>query len=552
MSGLTGGASMLLLIPIVNSLAAPGQPVELPGNLAYDSSGTPLPLLLAAVVGLTAFQALITRSSSVNALMLNQAVVDQLRTSAFDAILGARWTFVLQQRRSDIIMVVTTGATRSGMALSQMLTGSVTLVVAAVTAVVALLVEPLLSSVAILTTVILGIMLATSVRPAYQLGGLIGQRSRALQAVMTDSLDSLRLVRAHDAAQIWREELAKAFSQSRSAQLANTKRTTTVQAGSQVGLAAAAAGLVQVAVWLQVPPPTIVVVLLLTARLARSVQSLATTSQLMAASLPAVRDTVELTQAARDARESPSDRASSETDRAAPDPDAPLLCLRDVSFRYPDSTNGVTALSFQLRSGTMTALTGPSGAGKSTTADIVLGLLEPSSGEVLVEGIPLSRADLRRWRARVSYVPQETVLLPGTLRHNLLWSVGTASDAQCWTALDRAAADFARELPAGLDTLLGDRGVRLSGGQRQRVAVARALLREPDLLVLDEATSALDDATEAAILGLLSSLIPAVTVLVIAHRGSTIAAASHIVELEGGRVIRDTDPPQSAPMRSAD
>lgn len=105
---------MLLLIPIVNSLAAPGQPVELPGNLAYDSSGTPLPLLLAAVVGLTAFQALITRSSSVNALMLNQAVVDQLRTSAFDAILGARWTFVLQQRRSDIIMVVTTGATRSG------------------------------------------------------------------------------------------------------------------------------------------------------------------------------------------------------------------------------------------------------------------------------------------------------------------------------------------------------------------------------------------------------------------------------------------------------
>ncbi len=185
----------------------------------------------------------------------------------------------------------------------------------------------------------------------------------------------------------------------------------------------------------------------------------------------------------------------------------------------------------------MTALTGPSGAGKSTTADLVLGLLEPDAGTVLIDGHRLTHAALRAWRARVAYVPQETILIPGTLRKNLLWSVGEATDAACWHALDRAAAAFARSLPDGLDTQLGDRGIRLSGGERQRVAIARALLRSPDLLVLDEATSSLDDATEAAVLELLRSLAPEVTVLVIAHRRSTIDAAGHVVELADGRAV---------------
>ena len=119
---------------------------------------------------------------------------------------------------------------------------------------------------------------------------------------------------------------------------------------------------------------------------------------------------------------------------------------------------------------------------------------------------------------------------------------GTVGDEDCWQALDRAAAGFARELPQGLDTILGDRGVRLSGGERQRVAIARALLRDPALLVLDEATSSLDDATEAQVLELLASLTPAMTVLVIAHRASTIQLADHVVRLDAGRVVTAVRP----------
>ena len=212
-----------------------------------------------------------------------------------------------------------------------------------------------------------------------------------------------------------------------------------------------------------------------------------------------------------------------------------MLEFRNVSFRYPSSGGGVWGLNMVIPCGGITAIAGPSGAGKSTAADLALGLLAPDAGEVLVGGEVLQAADLSWWRQHVAYVPQETMLIAGTLRDNLVWSVHRAvSDEECLAALDRAAAAFVRDLPNGLDTLLGDRGVRLSGGERQRVAIARALLRSPALLVLDEATSSLDDDTEAAVLDTIAALVPAMTVLVIAHRRTTLDMAQHVVRISPG------------------
>lgn len=213
----------------------------------------------------------------------------------------------------------------------------------------------------------------------------------------------------------------------------------------------------------------------------------------------------------------------------------PMVEFTAVSYTYPSSGGGITDVDLVVPRGAVTALTGPSGAGKSTTADLMLGLLWPDAGQVFVGGAPLTPADLGWWRSHVAYVPQESMLLPGTLRDNLVWSANhQVADTDCLQALSRAAAGFATDLPDGLDTLLGDRGVRLSGGERQRVAIARALVRNPELLILDEATSALDDDTEAAVLDTLVSLAPAVTVVVIAHRRSTIERAGHVVELVDG------------------
>ena len=165
----------------------------------------------------------------------------------------------------------------------------------------------MLSAIAILGTLVLGAVLSTSIRRAYRMGDQFSESARTVQSVMTDSLDSIRLVRAHDAADVWRRELAGAFDESREVQVAYVRHSATLSAASQVGLVASAAFLVLVAVWLEVPPPTIVVVLLLIARLARSVQSLASTAQRMAWGLPGVRDIEGLTVAAEAAAEHPEE-----------------------------------------------------------------------------------------------------------------------------------------------------------------------------------------------------------------------------------------------------
>ncbi|TIO48634.1 MAG: ABC transporter ATP-binding protein, partial [Mesorhizobium sp.] len=153
----------------------------------------------------------------------------------------------------------------------------------------------------------------------------------------------------------------------------------------------------------------------------------------------------------------------------------------------------VSGISFGLPAGEVTALIGPSGSGKSTIADMLLGLLEPSQGEILADGDEITAQNRRAWRGQVAYVPQDVFLLHDTIGANLRLAAPQAGDEELWAALRKAhAAHFVERLDRRLETVVGDRGVRLSGGERQRIALARALLREPSLLILDEATSALD------------------------------------------------------------
>ena len=185
----------------------------------------------------------------------------------------------------------------------------------------------------------------------------------------------------------------------------------------------------------------------------------------------------------------------------------------------------------------MTALVGPSGAGKSTTADLLLGLLSPTKGEILVDGVPLMGEGLNAWCENIGYIPQEPLILNATVRENLLRFHPQASEEEMIEALKQSLAwPFVEKLPEGLDTVLGDKGVRISGGERQRIVLARVLIGKPKLIILDEATSALDYESESFIRETIRSLREKTTVLIIAHRMATIRGADRAIVLLNGEI----------------
>lgn len=212
-----------------------------------------------------------------------------------------------------------------------------------------------------------------------------------------------------------------------------------------------------------------------------------------------------------------------------------------ITYHYPDSdTEVLHDITLEIPKGKTVALIGPSGAGKTTLADIILGLLPPVSGVVRMDDKNIYE-NLRSWRQKLGYIPQSIYLSDDTIRNNVAFGIyeDQIDDDAIWKALEKAQLkDFVQGLEKGLDTYVGDRGVRLSGGQRQRIGIARALYHDPEILVLDEATSALDSSTEQAVMESIESLQGLKTMVIIAHRLTTIKNTDLIYEVVEGKVIQ--------------
>jgi len=234
----------------------------------------------------------------------------------------------------------------------------------------------------------------------------------------------------------------------------------------------------------------------------------------------------------------------------AADADAPAirlrarLELRDVRYAYPNAERGaLNGLDLAVEARTSVGVVGGTGAGKTTAVDVILGLLRPQAGALVVDGVPVSDAAVRGWQKSIGYVPQHIFLVDDTVTANVAFGV-EPKDVDA-AAVERAARiaelhDFVTaELPLGYKTMLGERGVRLSGGQRQRIGIARALYHDPDVLVLDEATSALDNLTERVVMDAVQNLGREKTIIMIAHRLSTVRDCDRIFLLEAGRVVAE-------------
>ena len=229
--------------------------------------------------------------------------------------------------------------------------------------------------------------------------------------------------------------------------------------------------------------------------------------------------------------------------RAVADECAQDILVRHVSYTYPNRDEPVLRdVSLQIRHGTSVGIIGATGAGKTTLVDLILGLLRPDSGAVCYGALDIYE-DYTQWQKHIGYIPQNIYLVDDTIRSNVALGLDPSEidDRQVWRALEDAQlADFVRSLADGLDTVVGERGIRISGGQRQRIGIARALYRDPEILFFDEATSSLDNETEAAVMQAINRIGSSKTMIIVAHRLTTIAGCDRIFKVENGQVHETT------------
>jgi len=221
------------------------------------------------------------------------------------------------------------------------------------------------------------------------------------------------------------------------------------------------------------------------------------------------------------------------------------LEVKRVQFAYAGASEpAMQDISISIKKGESIGIIGPSGAGKSTLIDVLLGLLAPDSGELTLDGVNV-RGALRSWQDQIGYVPQSIFLTDDSVRRNVAFGLSNEQidETAVWRALESAQLDqFIRALPDGLDSIVGERGVRLSGGQRQRIGIARALYHDPAVLVLDEATSSLDTITEKSVMQAVRDLKGNKTIVIVAHRYSTVEYCDRLYRLDFGRVVEEGKP----------
>ncbi|WP_040950866.1 ABC transporter ATP-binding protein [Gorillibacterium massiliense] len=536
---------LFLLIPMLGLIGLTGSGTSVPfaSLLARRLDGLPdkwaLAVVLVAFLLLLMAQVILQRAQAIWSEKLEQSFNRHLRVEIYESLLMADWPFFLRKRKSDFIHMMTSELPRVSYGIYLLLGLATTILFAAVQIGVAFWLSAELTVAILLCGALLALYSRRNVRKSEALGERASALSEQYFAGMTEHFNGIKDIKSNrmeDQHAAWFRTLNRELEE-------NQVQFTRVQTASQISFKAVSgillAGFVFASYSLfDVAPDRLVLIILLFSRLWPTFSGLQSSWEQLAQTLPAFKNLAALQQEVRTAKELELGDAAK---------DQPVLRIsrgiecRGVSYRYDKQTPvyALRDINLQIAANSMTAIVGKSGAGKSTLIDILIGLLKPEQGEVLVDGQPLGKQDAAFFRGAVSYVSQDPFLFHATLRENLLIAAPGANEKMMWEALAFAAADeFVRKLPDGLDTVLGDRGVRLSGGERQRVVLARAMLRKPSILVLDEATSALDSENERTIQLALDRLKGMLTIIVIAHRLSTIRGADQVLVLENGAIVQ--------------
>ncbi|RUS45868.1 ABC transporter ATP-binding protein [Cohnella sp. AR92] len=517
-------------IPLLSAIAEPLRKLPSDGQL---------PAVLAVFLVLVLGQGLLQRQLTVRNSELEQGFIRQLRMNIYKGLLQSNWSFYLRHRKSDFIHHATSELPRVSFGVFMFLQLLTNILFTLIQIGFALWLSVPLT----LAVLLCGAALVVFSRSKVSRSRAIGQETTELMqlylAGMTDHLGGIKDIKSNRM-----EKPHLAWFQALCGRLeSNIVQFTRLQSASRFHYKAASSLLIAGFAYfafavVQVQAETLLFIVLIFSRLWPKFSALQSNLEQLAQTLPAFRNLGEMQ------REVEASREPELPEPGHPDAGRSVTQgfeLRDVFFRYDleQSSYALQAVNLRIPANRMTAIVGRSGAGKSTLIDMLIGLIQPERGQVLVDGKPLEASDSYELRRAVSYVSQDPFLFHESVRYNLSIAAPDASEDKIWEALRFAAADtFVKKLPQGLDTMLGDRGVRLSGGERQRIVLARAILRRPSILILDEATSALDSEHEASIQQALERLKGSMTLIVIAHRLSTIRGADQVVVLDDGTIVQ--------------
>ncbi len=536
-SGVAEGLSITLFMPLLQRLMGGAETAAMPlggwweRGLAAAGLSPTLPILLVViVVGLALKGALFWAAMNEVGYTVSRVATD-LRLDLLRAMLKARWAYFTHQPAGQFANAVASEALKASSAYLSAAQGAAAALQLAVYIALALMISWPVAVAGLLT----GLLFVGLVHRLVAVSRRAGKRQVALLKSVTgrlvDLLHGLKPIRAMGREAALARYLAADAEALNRAQRSEVRASAAVVAAQEPVLATVmAAGLYAVIRWNLLPLSALLVLAFLFSRLFNQVNQLVQHYQRFVSYENAwisIRDRL----AEAEARREP------ETGRPPPATLRRGITFRGVTFGYGESPV-VRDVTFEIPARRWTAIIGASGAGKTTLLDLLAGLCAPQSGEILLDDQPLAGTDLPAWRRRIGYVPQEMLLLHDSVRINVTLGEPDLTDADVERALRETGAwEFVASLPQGMDTPVGERGARLSGGQRQRIALARALVRRPELLILDEATASLDPATETAICDTLRTLARSTTIVAVSHQPAVARAADRVYEVRDGRVI---------------
>ncbi len=538
LQGLTAGIGLLMILPLLQLVGiemASTLDARLTDSISVFFTNTGIPLTLESILVIYIIIIAITATTryqlSVMSSTLQQNYICSLRSNLYKDLLLSRWQFIIAHKMSDFIHSLSTQVQGIGIAAHQMLTLLSQVVLMGVMIALAFLLSWKMSLVAAIFSLVLLILLIPLNSRIHRSGKTQLFNHKLIFQLITEQLSSLKMIKSYGSEAHYAQELQQVSETLEQQAIRFTRFNALSQWLLLVGGAIAFTLFFYLSQRLfEIELPTLFLLLIIFSRLLPQITGVQRTWQQLLHRLPSFKDIEQMTVQCQSAKES---NALLSADAASPTLQKSLR-LENIHYRYPNKNQSILhSFSATLPYNHSIALVGPSGSGKTTLADLIAGLLEPNSGQIICDDIPLEGMQRIAWRRSIAYVTQEVYLFHDTIRANLNWVSPNITDEDIWQALELAAAhDFVSALEQQLDTVIGDRGIRLSGGERQRLALARALLSKPQLLILDEATSALDNANERKIQQALKQLHGKLTILIIAHRETTIEHVDQVITLK--------------------